>query len=294
VNRSKTYLTAKRYTRNLFKLVRWPNLLMIVLTQYLVTIFLIRPQGDVSWLEIIQSKVLFLICLSTVLIAAAGYVINDYFDVKIDAINKPERVIIGRHFKRRIAMITHQTLNIIACLIGFYIGKRIFVINIISISLLWAYSSYFKKQPFIGNVIVALLTALSLLVLSAFFNQHTNLVMLYAGFAFGITLVREIIKDMEDVRGDASNGCRTLPIAWGMRPTKYFIYFLIACFIPTLFWAATQLKNVYLGGAFMLLLLPVAWLVYKLVYADTRRHFGVLSQICKVIMLIGMATMVIV
>jgi 4-hydroxybenzoate polyprenyltransferase len=292
VNRSKTYLTAKRYTRNLIKLVRWPNLLMIVLTQYLVVVFLIRP--DFDWFRAIKSPKLFLICLSTVLIAAAGYVINDYFDVKIDAINKPERVIIGRHFKRRVAMITHQVLNVIACLIGFYVGKFVFIINIVSVSLLWAYSSYFKKQPFIGNVLVSFLTALSLLVLSAFYHQHTNLVMLYAGFAFGITLVREIVKDMEDVRGDASHGCRTLPIVWGIRPTKYFIYFLTACFIPLLFLAANKLQNLTLAWTFMVLLLPVCYFIYKLIYADTRQHFATLSQICKLIMLLGMAIMAIV
>jgi 4-hydroxybenzoate polyprenyltransferase len=289
VNRSKTYLTAKRYTRNLIKLVRWPNLLMIVLTQYLIVIFLIRP--DFEWFRAIQSPKLFLICLSTVLIAAAGYVINDYFDVKIDTINKPERVIIGRHFKRRVAMITHQILNVIACLIGFYVGKFVFIINIVSVSLLWAYSSYFKKQPLIGNLLVSFLTALSLLVLSAFYHQHTHLVMLYAGFAFGITLVREIVKDMEDVRGDASHGCRTLPIVWGLRPTKYFIYGLLVCFIPMLFWAANGLHNAPLAWAFVALLLPICYFIYKLAYADTRRHFAALSQICKMIMLLGMATM---
>ncbi len=292
MNRSKTYLTVQRYTRNLIKLVRWPNLVMIVLTQYLVVIFLIRP--DIEWLYFIQSPKLFLICLSTVLIAAAGYVINDYFDIKIDAINKPERVIIGRHFKRRVAMITHQAMNVVACLLGLYVGKFVFIINIVSVSLLWAYSAYFKKQPFIGNVLVSFLTALSLLVLSAFYHQHTNLVLLYAGFAFGTTLIREIIKDMEDVRGDALHGCRTLPIVWGMRPTKYFIYFLTACFIPLLFWAANKLHNQLLAFAFIALLLPVSYFLYKLIYADTRQHFAALSQICKLIMLLGMATMAIV
>jgi 4-hydroxybenzoate polyprenyltransferase len=99
---------------------------------------------------------------------------------------------------------------------------------------------------------------------------------------------------MEDVRGDASHGCRTLPIVWGLRPTKYFVYFLIACFIPILFWSANQLQNPNLAWAFMVLLIPTAWFVYKLVHADTRHHFAVLSQICKLVMLLGMATMVLV
>ncbi len=211
------------------------------MTQYMTRIFLIGPVND--WKSILVESSIFLIVLSTVLIAAAGYVINDYFDVKIDLINKPDRVIIGRYLKRRVAMTTHQIFNVLGCLIGFWVNKWVFLVSLSSVTLLWLYASYFKKRPFIGNFIVSLLTGLSLIILTVYYPQNRPLVILYAMFAFGISLIREIIKDMEDVRGDASHGCRTLPIVWGIPRTKTALYLLIALFIPSLFIAAHWLET---------------------------------------------------
>jgi len=280
----------KDYLIGFFRLIRWPNLVMIALTQYMARVFLVGPSS--GWQQILREPSIFLITLSTVLIAAAGYIINDYFDVKIDLINKPERVIIGRYLKRRWAMIAHQILNILGCLVALLVSKWVFLVSVVSVTLLWFYAAYFKKRPFIGNVIVALLMALSLIILVVFYPQNRDLVLLYALFAFGIALIREIIKDMEDVRGDVSHGCRTLPIIWGIRRTKLFLYFLIGLFIPSLFLAAHWLANLQLAWLFFALLGLIAWLVYRLVYADTKREFGALSQLCKIIMLIGMASMI--
>jgi 4-hydroxybenzoate polyprenyltransferase len=283
-------ITTRDFALGFLRLIRWPNLLMVVVTQYMGRIFLVGPPE--RWLVQVQERNLFLISLSTILIAAAGYIINDYFDVKIDLINKPERVIVGRYLKRRVAMGAHQTLNVIGCLIGLWVGRWVFVINVLSVTLLWFYSSYFKRQPFIGNLIVAVLMSLSLVVLVVYYRYNTNLVLLYAGFAFGITLIREIIKDMEDLRGDASHGCRTLPIVWGLPRTKQLVYLLIALFIPGLFLVAYRLDNISLAWLFTVLTLPIGWLTYRLVYADKKQDFARLSTLCKYIMLIGMASMI--
>ena len=272
------------------RLIRWPNLLIIAFTQYMARVFLIGPVSEWKW--ILGESSIFLITLSTVLIAAAGYVINDYFDVKIDLINKPERVIIGRYLKRRVAMTTHQVFNVLGCAIGLYVSKWVFLISVLSVTLLWIYASFFKKKPFIGNLIVSLLTSLSLIILAVYYPQNRELVGIYAFFAFGITLIREIIKDMEDVRGDASHGCRTLPIIWGIFRTKLFLYILISFFIPTLFMVAYWLKNSQLAWMFLALMGLIGWLVYRLVYADTKREFGALSSLCKIIMLVGMMSMI--
>lgn len=282
--------TPTAYLLGFFRLIRWPNLLMIALTQYMGRVFLVGPSSE--WQLILTEKAIHFITLSTIFIAAAGYIINDYFDVKIDLINKPKRVIIGRYLKRRWAMTAHQIFNVLGCLLGLFVSKWVFLVSVLSVTLLWVYASYFKKRPFIGNVIVALLTALALLMLSIFYPQNRDLVLLYALFAFGITLIREIIKDMEDVRGDVSHGCRTLPIIWGIRRTKFFVYVLIAFFIPSLFLSAYWLENKQLAWLFFALLGLIGWLVYRLVYADTKREFGALSNLCKIIMLVGMMSMI--
>jgi 4-hydroxybenzoate polyprenyltransferase len=168
----------------------------------------------------------------------------------------------------------------------------VFLVNVLSATLLWFYSAHFKRQPFIGNLIVGFLTALSLLVLAVYYRQNWDLVLIYATFSFVITLVREVIKDMEDVRGDERFGCRTLPIIWGIRRTKIFLYVLIASFIATLFLIADLLNNRHLDVIFLVMLAPITWLVYRLVYADTKRDFRFLSQLCKIIMLLGVLSMI--
>ncbi|MBC3789012.1 geranylgeranylglycerol-phosphate geranylgeranyltransferase [Spirosoma utsteinense] len=276
------------------RLIRVQNLLIVVLTQFLARIFLVGPEPDsvpTHWLRILTDPTIWLLSLSTVFIAAAGYIINDYFDVKIDLVNKPDRVVIGRYLKRRVAIGAHQLLSVIGCLIGLYLSRWVFVIDVISVSLLWFYSAQFKRQPLIGNIVISLLTALSFIVLAVYYRQNAQMLLIYALFSFGISLIREIIKDMQDIRGDARFGCRTLPIIWGLRRTKYLLYVLIGAFVLTLFLIADSLGNHHLTISFGLLLLPLAFFTYRLVLADTRRDFGYLSTLCKFIMLMGVMSM---
>ncbi|GAB2558738.1 geranylgeranylglycerol-phosphate geranylgeranyltransferase [Spirosoma aerophilum] len=272
------------------RLIRVRNLLIVVLTQFLARVFLAGPKSEM--IHSLTDPTLWLLSLSTVCIAAAGYIINDYFDIKIDLVNKPERVIIGRYLKRRVAMGVHQVLNVIGCLIGLYLSRWVFLADVISVSLLWFYSAQFKRQPLIGNVVISLLTALSLIVLAIYYRHNTGMILIYALFSFGISLIREIIKDMQDIRGDARFGCRTLPIVWGLRRTKYLLYGLISAFLISLFVIANSLNNVRLTFIFGLLLLPIAWMIYRLIIADTRRDFGYLSNLCKLIMLMGVISMI--
>jgi len=287
----RTYkFTFRQYLAGFLRLVRMPNLLILILTQYLTRVLLVGPRGE--WRQIIADPRMLVLSLATISIAAAGYIINDYFDVKIDVVNKPERVVIGRYLKRRVAMGTHQILNVAGVLLGLLVSKWIFLINVFSVTLLWFYSERFKRTTLVGNLVVSLLTAMSVLVVTVAYPENRRLVLIYALFSFAITLVREIIKDMEDVRGDASHGCRTLPIVWGIRRTKIVVYGLVAAFITTLYLMAHSLNNPTLAWLFTALLLPIAWLVYRLVFADTRREFARLSALCKCIMLLGLATMI--
>jgi len=271
------------------RLVRMSNLLIVAITQYLTRILLIGPRHE--WREIISDPKLFVLSLSTVCIAAAGYIINDYFDIKIDIVNKPERVVVGRYLKRRWAMGAHQVLNVVGAALGLLLGVWVFLVNVFSITLLWFYSERYKRAPFIGNLIVSLLTGFSLLILTLNYPANRRLVLIYAVFSFFISLIREIVKDMEDIRGDEAHGCRTLPIVWGIRRTKYFLYGIISVFVTTLFIMADTLNNNVLAVLFLLLLVPIGWLVYSLSHSDTRRDFKKISTLCKIIMLLGLLTM---
>ncbi|PWJ58379.1 4-hydroxybenzoate polyprenyltransferase [Dyadobacter jejuensis] len=287
---ARSKIKIREYLWGSFRLVRITNLIIVTLTQYFTRILLIGPAEN--WRQIVADKDMFIISLSTVCIAAAGYIINDYFDIKIDIVNKPERVVVGRYLKRRWAMGAHQVLNVLGAALGLLVSPKIFLINVFSITLLWFYSERFKRLPFIGNFIVSLLTGLSLLILTVHYPNNRQLVLIYAIFSFFISFIREVVKDMEDIRGDMAHGCRTLPILWGIPKTRNFLYIFIGGFVLILFSMASVLNNTLLMGLFLILLLPIIFLTQKLSKADTIRDFKALSTYCKIIMLLGLLTMI--
>jgi 4-hydroxybenzoate polyprenyltransferase len=275
---------AKRFIASFLRLTRVWNLLILALTQYFTAAMLISPFNVFDWR-------FFLLATSTCLIAAAGYIINDYYDIKIDLVNKPERVVIGQGITRRYALLMHSVLSLSGIVIGLLLDWRIGAINFFSAFLLWWYSNDLKRQPFIGNLVVALLTGMSVVIVDAMYHTGNTLIFIYAIFAFFITLIREIIKDMEDLKGDNTFGCRTLPIIWGLRRTKFFIYGLIVVFSITVILLNSYLVNLPLHYFILFLFLPLLWLVFTLIRADTKKDFAWLSSFCKMIMLAGVLSM---
>jgi 4-hydroxybenzoate polyprenyltransferase len=274
----------KRFLVSFLRLTRVWNLLIIALSQYFTAAMLISTDKILDWR-------LFILTVSTVIIAAAGYIINDYYDVKIDLVNKPERVVIGKGITRRYAILLHSLLSILGIAIGFLIGWRIAAINFAAVFLLWWYSNDLKRHPFIGNVVVALMTAIAVMMVDGLYETGSLLIVIYAVFAFFMTLIREVIKDMEDLKGDHTFGCRTLPIVWGFRKTKILVYGILAIFsviVLLLNFYFTRLPEYY----FLIFLAPLMIvLVIRLVRADTKKDFAWLSTFCKIIMILGILSL---
>lgn len=271
--------------RALLRLTRFWNLVIIGLAQYFAAGFLIDKSLIWDWR-------LLVLATSTVVIAAAGYIINDYYDIKIDLINKPERVVIGKSITRRYALFFHSILLTIGVGLGFFIGWKIGMINFFSSFLLWWYSNSLKRQPFIGNFVVAWLTSISIVLVNILYDVNNSLVIIYSLFAFFMTLVREILKDMEDLKGDNTFGCRTLPIIWGIRRTKIIIYVLLALLFTSVLLLNAKFVELPFYYFLVLLFVPLGFLLIRLIRADTRKDFYWLSQWCKIIMLLGILSMV--
>lgn len=279
-------MSSKGFTLGgLLRLTRFWNLLIIGLAQYFAAVFLVDKNSFTDWHLLILSA-------STIVIAAAGYIINDYYDVKIDLINKPDRVVIGKEINRRYALLFHTLLSVAGVALGGLLNWKIGIINFVSAFLLWWYSNNLKRLPFIGNFVVALLTGISILVLDIFFKTNHPFVIIYSVFAFSITLVREVVKDMEDLKGDNSFGCKTLPILLGIRKTKFILYGLLVAFIVAVTIISEAYLSIPLYYLILFLFLPSLVLIVWLVRADTKRDFYQLSQMCKLIMLLGIASMV--
>jgi len=280
-------------------LVRWPNLAIMLLSLVLVRVLLLPGQPLPAVLLALRFGLLVLAALA---VAAAGYIINDYYDVKIDAINRPTRLVVGRLLSRRHAMLAHVVLSGAGVVLATALSGRLGVVTLGAALLLWGYSARFKRLPLVGNISIATLTA-ALILLPALLPAPTpdgrlKAVWLYALAAFLLTVVREIVKDLEDMRGDAQHGCRTLPLVWGVARSKWVAGFFVLCLGVLVLGASGQLLawGRWLLAAWLLalVLLPLGWLAHLLLRADRRRHFRQLSAWCKAIMLAGVLSMMLV
>ena len=270
-------------------LSRANNLAIVFLTQYLASWCLI---DDIDGRQLLTDDQFLAMVVSTLIIAASGYYINDYHDIKMDLINKPDKVIVGKHIKRRHVMFAHLVFNSLGILIGAWVSLWIGLLNAIAAFLLWLYSSVLKKLPFIGNFMVALLTAATLLMVNLYFSEHNLKVYIFSFFALGINLIREIIKDVEDMKGDASFGSSSLPVTVGLRTTKNILYLIIGLYCGGLLTFLILLSNSLLSIYFSDLGLFFVHFVYLIWKADTKSQFTFLSRYAKWIILAGVFSMI--
>ncbi|EON75663.1 putative prenyltransferase [Lunatimonas lonarensis] len=263
---------------------------MVAFVQLMTAQFLVgqTPMG----LPVLQDVNLYLLVISTVILTASGYMINDYYDVKIDYVNRPHEVVVGRGMKRRMVMTLHTFMNFVGISIGAWVSPRVGVVTFLAAFLLWLYSNSLKRLPFIGNVTVAGLTALSVWIVGYYYQRAEPIIFAYAVFAFFINLMREIIKDIEDRNGDRKHGCRTLPIVLGFRQTKNVIFAIALIFVILLLFVTFRIGDSGLFLYFGFLGIFFAFFLFRIYHADRKVHFSRLSQYAKLLMLIGALSMV--
>ena len=317
--------------KEFLKLIRWQNLLMVILTMVLMRYAVLAPligrMGVVllngngqeipmslqfPWYDFI------VLVAATVFITAGGYVINDYFDIKTDLINKG-KVIVGTKIPRRKAMMWHNMFNVAGVAAGFYISYKagyiwLGTLFLVVSGLLYFYSASYKRQFLIGNIFVALLTAMvPMLVVfyewPALYKYYTlnairlpqiNFIIYWVGgfalFAFLTNLIREIIKDIEDFEGDIAYGRNTVPVILGVLSTKIVSIFLISVTILLLFLTWHYFVNdtitfIYLTAV---VVLPLIYAIYMLIISKEKKQLHSASRIMKIVMLTGVLYSVVV
>lgn len=317
--------------KDILVLVRWKNLVIVALTMILMRYAIIEPlvskigvvlQNDPT--REIAMRLQFplydfiLLVLATVLITAGGYVINDYFDIKTDLINRG-KVIVGTKIPRRSAMMWHLILNAIGIAIGFYISWRaqyfmMGALFLIVSGLLYFYSASYKRQFLIGNLIVAILTAAVPMLVAiyewpalyqfyaanAIETPNVDFVMYWTGafavFAFLTTLIREIIKDIEDFEGDAAYGRNTVPVVLGIATSKIvaaamILITIILLYLVWYFYVHDLITLTYLSAT---VVIPLLYVVFRLKGSSTKENLHSASSLMKVVMIAGILYAVVV
>lgn len=317
--------------KEFLRLIRWKNLVIIIMTMVLMRYAIIEPLiSKISIIPVsgaltdvpmeLQSPWydFIILVVATLLITAGGYFINDYFDIKTDLVNKGE-VIVGTKIPRRKAMMWHNYLNLGGVASGFYISWKagyfwLGMLFLVVSGLLYFYSASYKRQFLIGNVIVAILTAMvPMLVviyewpalyryyeINSVETPHFNLILYWVGgfavFAFISTLIREIIKDIEDFEGDSAYGRNTVPVAIGILSSKIVSVCLILIMIAMLYavwylFIHDTITLIYLSAAIVLPLIVVIGLV---AVSKTRPHLHRAGSLMKIVMLTGILYSVVV
>jgi len=311
---------------NFFKLIRWSNLLIIALLMFIIRHFIF--QAGLPGLFSLQLDVFnfSLLVLSVVLIAAGGNIINDIYDQETDEINKPHKKIIGTHISETMGWVLYLLCTVFGIGIGYYLAhyflkdNSFLLFHLISPALLWVYASNLKKTALIGNIVVALLAAFVPLAVLTFeygamlltywdviqmnvlgnpFQYMFDWTFYLALFAFITTLIRELIKDIEDVEGDEQTQMKTLAVKMGIEKTTNAAVILSALTAVLLLVSALKFslfehnRIAILVYQIIVLIGLIVLSITKLRKAENKQQFHSISTLWKIIMLLGFGTCII-
>ena len=262
----------------LFSLFRFPNLFLLFLSQTLIFFsFYSSFFSNNSFFLSFLSQI-----FSTLCITAAGYLVNDIVDRKIDLINKPQKTFVGTHISVRKTWLLYVSLNIVGTVLGFYASLEIGILHFVCILLLVFYSFFFKKMLLLGNFCVAILAGLSIWEIGILFPFFPTKLFFLGLFAANLHFVREIIKDLEDYEGDRQFACQTLATVYPLWVVRYWLYggfIFLAIGLFFAFMAFPSLPNqIYLAFLFV----GIAFLILQIRKANSKADFTVLSRFCKI------------
>ena len=311
------------YLNNIFKIIRWKNLVIISLSQIFIKFFFIDffIQKD----QLLNENFVILLIV-TILIAASGYIVNDIYDYNLDQINKPEKVVLGKFLKSRDAIIIYMMFNCLAIVLSIFLCMKIeqeiyILVFLLIIYCLWLYSKKLKKYKTIGNILIAFFISLSILNVPLFSYKNILsddrffvflIISIFSVLAFLINVKREIIKDIEDIEGDKIHKVKSLPIIFGTKKSKlvtiiigiilmfaisYLITFQILILRSDLLLdvGGNQFSNPQIWGAnyisiiYMFIILIMFFYVELLILnATTKTNFTKASKLLKYLMLLSL------
>ncbi|SIS41690.1 4-hydroxybenzoate polyprenyltransferase [Zobellia uliginosa] len=269
----------------LFSVVRGYNILMVILAQYLASIYILAHQLPVR--EVIFDLNLFLIVVSSALIIAGGYIINNFYDAEKDLINKPRKSMIDRFISQQFKLSTYFILNFLAVIAASYVSfKAVFFFSAYIFGI-WLYSHKLKRLPFVGNFVSATLAIAPFFAVFVYYKNFETVIFVHAMFLFLLILAREMIKDLENIKGDLVHNYKTIPILYGGKVSKILISILILLtLIPSLL-LILKFDVGYMNYYFMACVLLLILFLVLLVRSQSKKDYVWLHNILKLIIIVG-------
>ncbi len=277
---------------SLFSVVRGYNIPIIVLAQYLSSIFILALERRA--LDVLLDWRLFIIVFVSTLTIASGYIINNFYDSEKDLINRPNKSMLDRLVSQKTKLQVYFSLNFIATALAFIISWRAALFFAVYIFLIWFYSHKLKKYPMIGNLTASLLAVLPFFGILLYFKNFYHVIFAHATFLFLLILIREMIKDLENIKGDVANNYQTIPVRFGEKVSKQVITVLTVSTILPIFILIDKYDVGYMDIYFYISLIVLIFFLLKLWKSQTHNEYLQLHNILKSLIVAGVFCIVLI
>ena len=277
---------------SLFSVIRLYNIFIIIIAQYFTSIFIISIDTSIS--SILFDFQLFLLILSSSIAIASGYIINNFYDYEKDLINKPIKSKIDKVIRKRTKLSLYITLNFLCIYTSSLVSWRSVLFFSIYIFVIWLYSHKLKRILFIGNIVSSLLSVIPFFIILIYYKNFELIIFLYAIFLFQIVYIREIIKDLENIKGDFTLDYRTIPVVYGEKSSKYLLsivsLFTVAIIYILLsgFDTGMMFYYYYFSIAVLLFFIIVLWKY------DSKKYYNFLHNLLKFLIVLGVLSIVLI
>jgi 4-hydroxybenzoate polyprenyltransferase len=277
---------------SLFSVVRGYNIPVIILAQYLAAIFILATGKSAK--SVILDANLFLIVLASALTIASGYIINNFYDSKKDLINRPNKSMLDRLVSQKTKLYVYFSLNFLVVFLAFFVSWRAVIYFSVYIFLIWFYSHKVKKYPVVGNVMAVLMAILPFFAILLYYKNFYSVIIAHATFLFLLLLIREMIKDLENLKGDLANDYNTIPILYGEIASKKIITALTILTIFPVYVLVDIYSVGYMDIYFYICLICLVFFLIGLWKSDSKAQFLKLHNLLKFLIVAGVFCIVLI
>lgn len=275
---------------SLFSVVRGYNILIIVLAQYLAAIYIMAPQLPIR--KVLLDVNLLMLVLASAAAIAGGYIINNFYDREKDLINRPLKTKLDRLVSQRTKLTTYFVLNFLSVILASYVSFRAVMFFSLYIFVLWFYSHKLKKYPFIGNITAAILAVTPFFAIFIYYGNFAHVIFVHATFLFLLISMRELVKDLENIKGDLTQNYRTIPVVYGEKVSKWMLTILAALTLVPIYFLLTYFEIGYMRYYFLATTIALFVFVIFLWVSAAKLHYILLHTILRLGIVIGVFSIV--
>lgn len=270
---------------SLFSVVRGYNILVVVIAQYLASAFILAPERPLR--EVLFDPNLFFLILASSSVIASGYIINNFYDSEKDLINRPKKTMLDRVVSQRTKLSVYFILNFASIFFASYVSFRAVVFFSIYIFVIWLYSHRLKRILFLGNIVASILTITPFFIIFVYYKNFETVIFIHAMFLYLMIVMRELVKDLENMQGDLVQQYHTIPLVYGEKWSKFFLALCTFLAIIPIYLLVTRFETGYMEYYFYISFLLLIIFLLLLYFSKAKWQYLLLHNILKLIIVAG-------